>query len=904
MKFLKNKSVWLERKRLLLALVLLTGGLLITFIVCLLLKTKVETDAKTEFGLMCTELNNKISARLHTHAQLLRSGAAFFENSDTITQSKWQNFSASQMVERNSQGIHGAGYLAIITPNQLASHEKEMQSEGFRQYSVRPAGKREIYTPVIYIEPSSDGNLRSFGYDMFSDPVCRKSMEIARDINTVALSRKITTGKTNEDIHADAFMCAPVYRKGMPYENVRERRLAIQGWVFITYQMNDLMKGIFEEYHRMNYLMRDVFEDYQSLIKKNIRLEIFDKFSFNQNALLYDNKQVIDKNAMVTPLFSMDYSIYFKETLWYSRFTQYDSITAELDYSKVWFTAAGGTSVSILLFVLYLMLINTNIRAHELAEELTRDLSESEQKYRTLADSGQALIWAAGTDKLCYHFNRVWLEFTGRTLKQEIDNGWTEGVYPEDLQRCLDVYVTAFDRHDKFSMDYRLKRHDGQYRWIEDNGSPSYNSTGEFIGYIGHCIDITDRKHAEDALRMSISRFEFAMNAADMAWWELEMPAGRVLFGNRKAEMLGFPPDKFKYYKDFTDLVHPDDYDYMMVAMRGHLNGKFDKYETEYRILTESNDYKWFYDVGSVVKSGSNSKQIKIAGIVLDITERKTAQLALVKLNEDLQESKLLAEEALADGNVLVEELTKTKEKLEKINSEKDKLFSIIAHDLRSPFQGFIGITEIFAESIDDFSQSEISGMSKEMNEEAKKLFRLLGNLLDWARMQQGVISFDPIEIVLSEIVSQNIDIITKRGKQKGIEIIYETDQNQTVFADEAMLNTILRNLLSNAVKFTRQGGKVSVSSKETENNMVELSVTDSGIGMPEDLSEKLFNMAEKVGRRGTDDESSTGLGLLLCKEFVEKNGGRIRVESQENIGSTFYFTLPAINGNSLPVTD
>jgi|GEM_PF-1687784 len=120
-----------------------------------------------------------------------------------------------------------------------------------------------------------------------------------------------------------------------------------------------------------------------------------------------------------------------------------------------------------------------------------------------------------------------------------------------------------------------------------------------------------------------------------------------------------------------------------------------------------------------------------------------------------------------------------------------------------------------------------------------------------------------------------------------------EFDFACTVHADEAMLNTILRNLLSNAVKFTRQGGKVIVRAAETENNMMEISVTDSGIGMSEDLSQKLFKVDEKVGRKGTDGESSTGLGLLLCKEFVEKHGGRIRVESGKGKGSTFYFTIP-----------
>ncbi|MDP4027831.1 MAG: PAS domain S-box protein [Gallionella sp.] len=122
---------------------------------------------------------------------------------------------------------------------------------------------------------------------------------------------------------------------------------------------------------------------------------------------------------------------------------------------------------------------------------------ERELQYRTLADSGQALIWISDTNKLCNYFNKVWLEFTGRTFEQEMGNGWAEGVHPDDLQQCLDGFVSAFDRREKFSMDYRLRRHDGEYRWIQDDGCPRYDNKGEFIGYIGYCLDITERKQAE-----------------------------------------------------------------------------------------------------------------------------------------------------------------------------------------------------------------------------------------------------------------------------------------------------------------------------------------------------------------------------------------------------------------------
>ena len=129
-------------------------------------------------------------------------------------------------------------------------------------------------------------------------------------------------------------------------------------------------------------------------------------------------------------------------------------------------------------------------------------------EFRTLADSGQALIWKAGTDKLCNYFNKVWLNFTGRTYEQEAGNGWTEGVHPDDFQRCLDIYLSAFDKREAFSMDYRLRRHDGEYRWIQDDGCPRYDIDGNFLGYIGYCLDVTERKQAEQELQNKNSELE------------------------------------------------------------------------------------------------------------------------------------------------------------------------------------------------------------------------------------------------------------------------------------------------------------------------------------------------------------------------------------------------------------
>jgi two-component system, sensor histidine kinase and response regulator len=232
-------------------------------------------------------------------------------------------------------------------------------------------------------------------------------------------------------------------------------------------------------------------------------------------------------------------------------------------------------------------------------------------------------------------------------------------------------------------------------------------------------------------------------------------------------------------------------------------------------------------------------------------------------------------------------------EELQKLIAERDKFFSIIAHDLRGPIGMLMQLTELLADKELGLPADRVSEMIDDMNKSARNTFNLLENLLEWSQISRGLTEANPQRMSLNKVATDCINLLNEQARGKGIELVDKITNETEVIAEKNMLQSVIRNLLSNAIKFTRKGGKITISAKTAENNQILVSVEDTGIGMTEDLRNNLFRIEENTKRAGTQGELSTGLGLLLCKEFVEKQGGRISVESEENVGSVFSFTIP-----------
>ncbi|MBK9503569.1 MAG: PAS domain-containing sensor histidine kinase [Leptospiraceae bacterium] len=311
----------------------------------------------------------------------------------------------------------------------------------------------------------------------------------------------------------------------------------------------------------------------------------------------------------------------------------------------------------------------------------------------------------------------------------------------------------------------------------------------------------------------------------------------------------------------FWQMVHPDDLQHLKDEDI-KANKSRDLFMFEFRIITPSGRLKWIQ-----LSSRPNSDSEIWSGYILDITERKNAELIIQKQNVQLTE----------------------------LNATKDKFFNIIAHDLRNPFAGILGISELMENILleDNGEKPErLIELTKMIKKSSESALELISNLTDWAKSQTGGISINPTNLTMQYMFSSAFQIVNGNALKKNITIEKRFADNDTVYADNMLVNTILRNLLTNAIKFTHPNGKITVSAL-MKDDFLEISVTDTGVGIDPKNIPKIFKIDSKFSLPGTNKEKGTGLGLVLCKEFVEKQGGTIWVESELGKGSKFTFTLP-----------
>ena len=446
----------------------------------------------------------------------------------------------------------------------------------------------------------------------------------------------------------------------------------------------------------------------------------------------------------------------------------------------------------------------------------------------------------------------------------------------------------------------KLTRKDCSDVWFSAMKMPLRDNDGKIIGTFGISRDITGRKRSEleNYALFEIIQGITSTDKLDELLKLIHNSLGKVVYADNcfvalKDQTSGL--FSFPYFVDKVDTTP-------IPTSMGKSCSDY-VFRTVKPLLLNQKKFDRLVEQGEVELIGSNSPSW--IGIPLQTPSKVIGVLVLQHYEKENVYSENDLKFLVSIGNQIAiaierkkaeEEISFKNEQLQLINAEKDKFFSIIAHDLRGPLSAFVDATQILTEEIQNMDLEEIKDITMSMKTSASNIYGLLENLLEWSRLRRGAMDFVPENLNLKKKIEASIDVLSESARKKRIGLTISVPGELEIRADIHMFDTIIRNLISNAIKFTISGGKVIVTANYNGDHYIVVKISDSGIGMAPELRNKLFQIDEKTSRPGTEGETSTGLGLLLCKEFIEKHGGKIWVESSVGQGSTFSFSLPLEN--------
>lgn len=442
-------------------------------------------------------------------------------------------------------------------------------------------------------------------------------------------------------------------------------------------------------------------------------------------------------------------------------------------------------------------------------------------------------------------------------------NTWEQLLHPDDREHVVAEVKESVKRADIFELEFRLRTKSGTWKWIKGRGK-FYNSgnSGSPTRLIGTHEDRSGQRSAMESLQISERKYRKLHESMMDGFVFVNMQGNILEFNQAYQAMLGYDAEELVRLRYF-DLTPRQWHGYEQNIVNEQIlpRGFSEIYQKEY---IKKDGTLIAVELRTFLIKNDDGENEGMWAIVRDISKRKAAEEALRESESQLRE----------------------------LNATKDKFFSIIAHDLKSPFSSVIGLSELLVEKVKTKDFSGLDEYARVILRSSKHALDLLKNLMDWARSQTGRMDFNPEYFELVNFIRDVKYLFEPAASQKSITLECDLPPNAIVYADRSMFITVIRNLVSNAIKYTRPGGKVCIGVKEQTGGFL-IFVQDNGIGVPANRLDKLFRIDEEISTPGTANERGTGLGLILCKEFIDKHSGRIWVESQQDSGSTFSIFIP-----------
>lgn len=492
--------------------------------------------------------------------------------------------------------------------------------------------------------------------------------------------------------------------------------------------------------------------------------------------------------------------------------------------------------------------------------QLEEELYQSEAQFKQAFEHsliGMAVISPEGR---WIRVNKSLCQILGYSEQEMKQLSIQDITHPDDLSNSIDILNDlALGRIEEKKLEKRYIHKNGDPIWVVIAATMLYDSSGQPLHYVSQIEDITKRKEIENDLLLSEKKYRTIFENVQDVFYQTDQegmvkeisPSIEEHSGFHRKEIIGKPVTTFYYY--------PQDRDRIVESLR--INGMVIDFEV--RLKTKNEELRYAsVNARLIIENGI---VVGTEGSMRDVTTRKFHENALKALNTELTAS----------------------------NEQKNKLLSIIGHDLRNPISGSLQLLDLTLTDFDSSSAEDVHSYLSMMKRELSNANDLLEDLLTWAKSQFNAISFNPVEVKdLANLINKCIQTISPMAQKKNIEIVQSVEGDFVLHADTAMLETIIRNLLSNAIKFTNNGGLVTVKAISDDKG-VRICIKDTGRGIPKDKLSEIFDKHTNYTTYGTSGEKGTGLGLSLCYDFVLKHGGQLWVESEEYIGSSFYFTIP-----------
>ena len=443
----------------------------------------VEATAQADFKNYVDRTHDAVKQRMLAYEQVLRGGIALFNASDSVTRQDWHAYVGSLKIDKNFPGIQGIGFSQRIAPSELEDHIQTIRAEGFPDFTVKPAGQRDEYTSIVYLEPFDARNQRAFGFDMFSEPTRHAAMVQARDTGRPATTGKvILKQETSTDVQAGFLMYLPLYAKGAALDSVAQREKALIGYVYSPFRMKDMMRGILGQEGR----------------DAEIDLEIYDGDEVSDGTLMFDNDGVIHgRNTDNLRLFSNVGKIDMQGHGWTLVITSTPAFEAQIDRAKPTIVALAGIVISFLFFAVVLSLATHRSRALKLAGQMTDALRRSEERFELAIRGANDGLWDWDIQTDIVYFSPRWKAMLGYA-EDEVGNTieeWNKRIDPDDLGRVeneVKAYLDGNKAH--YQSEYRVRHKEGHYVWILDRGIAQRDANGTPYRMVGIYTDISQQK--------------------------------------------------------------------------------------------------------------------------------------------------------------------------------------------------------------------------------------------------------------------------------------------------------------------------------------------------------------------------------------------------------------------------